>query len=93
MHSQKRWHVRCPVMITWFFEQFVVGRNCGGYRPMDERFAYLFNSSYEGAGPRHGRDKRSASTTPPGHARATYRNFFPLAARWAFAGVRLAKDA
>jgi dimethylhistidine N-methyltransferase len=33
----------------------------------------------------------SASITPPGHARLTYRNFFPPAARWAFAGVRLAR--
>jgi len=28
--------------------------------------------------------------TPPDHARSTYRNFFPHAARWALSGVRLA---
>jgi ergothioneine biosynthesis protein EgtB len=30
--------------------------------------------------------------TPPGHARTTYRNFFPASAQWPFTGVRLARD-
>ncbi|WP_343589204.1 ergothioneine biosynthesis protein EgtB [Paracidovorax wautersii] len=35
----------------------------------------------------------SSSATPVGHARLTYRNFFPATARWQFSGVRLARDA
>jgi ergothioneine biosynthesis protein EgtB len=34
----------------------------------------------------------SSVATPPGHARATYRNFFGPAARWAFSGIRIARD-
>ena len=33
-----------------------------------------------------------ASITPEGHARGTYRNFFPASARWPYAGLRLAHD-
>jgi ergothioneine biosynthesis protein EgtB len=32
------------------------------------------------------------SATPAGHARPTYRNFFPSSSRWAFSGARLARD-
>ena len=33
-----------------------------------------------------------AQITSPDHTRLTYRNFFPPASRWAYSGVRLAKD-
>jgi TIGR03440 family protein len=33
-----------------------------------------------------------ACITPAGHARTTYRNFYPPHSRWAFSGVRLAAD-
>ena len=34
----------------------------------------------------------SSIATAPGHARASYRNFFPAGARWQFTGIRLARQ-
>jgi hypothetical protein len=45
--SPIKWH---RAHTTWFFEQFVLRPHDPGYRPFDDRFAFLFNSYYVAAG-------------------------------------------
>jgi ergothioneine biosynthesis protein EgtB len=59
--SPAKWHL---AHTTWFFETFVLRDHAPGYRPFDERFAFLFNSYYEGEGPRHARPKRGMISRP-----------------------------
>jgi ergothioneine biosynthesis protein EgtB len=59
--SPTKWH---RAHVTWFFEQFVLMPYRDGYRPIDERYLYLFNSYYEGAGPRHTRSERGLLSRP-----------------------------
>ncbi|PMS15280.1 ergothioneine biosynthesis protein EgtB [Trinickia dabaoshanensis] len=59
--SPTKWHL---AHTTWFFETIVLAPHLPGYRPFDERYAYLFNSYYEALGPRHARPQRGLLTRP-----------------------------
>src|SRR6202023_3049439 len=59
--SPIKWH---RAHTTWFFEQFVLMPHAPFYRSYDPRFAFLFNSYYVSAGPRHARPKRGLVTRP-----------------------------
>ena len=59
--SPAKWHL---AHTTWFFETFVLRDHVPGYRPFDERWAFLFNSYYEAEGPRHDRPRRGMLSRP-----------------------------
>jgi ergothioneine biosynthesis protein EgtB len=59
--SPAKWH---RAHTTWFFEQFLLGEHCDGYKPFHPDYAYLFNSYYVSAGPRHARNARGLLTRP-----------------------------
>src|SRR3954453_17819400 len=68
--SPTKWH---RAHTTWFFETFLVQPNNIGYKVFDARFAFLFNSFYPAAGPRHARPKRGLITRPDAGEVAGYR--------------------
>ncbi len=59
--SPTKWHL---AHTSWFFETFVLRPHAVGYRPLDERYAYLFNSYYVQAGERHCRAQRGYISRP-----------------------------
>jgi ergothioneine biosynthesis protein EgtB len=59
--SPAKWHL---AHTTWFFETFVLRDHVRGYRAYNEAWAYLFNSYYEGEGPRHARARRGMLSRP-----------------------------
>jgi ergothioneine biosynthesis protein EgtB len=60
--SPAKWHL---AHTSWFYETFVLADPAlGDYRPFHPAFAYLFNSYYEAAGPRHPRPNRGLLTRP-----------------------------
>jgi ergothioneine biosynthesis protein EgtB len=68
--SPTKWH---RAHTTWFFEEFLLKPHARFYRPFDERFAYLFNSYYIAAGPRHARPERGLITRPNAAEVSAYR--------------------
>jgi ergothioneine biosynthesis protein EgtB len=59
--SPAKWHL---AHTTWFFETFVLRDRMPGYRPFDERWAFLFNSYYETEGERIARARRGMLSRP-----------------------------
>src|SRR5688500_1755910 len=59
--SPTKWHL---AHTSWFFETFVVTPHADGYRPIDEVYAFLFNSYYVNVGERHCRDQRGYISRP-----------------------------
>ncbi|SEL58549.1 ergothioneine biosynthesis protein EgtB [Roseateles sp. YR242] len=59
--SPAKWH---QAHTTWFFEAMLLRPHLPGYQPLDESYHYLFNSYYEGLGPRHPRPQRGLLTRP-----------------------------
>jgi ergothioneine biosynthesis protein EgtB len=68
--SPTKWH---RAHTTWFFEQFLLVPHLAGYRLFDPQFAYLFNSYYVAAGPRHARPRRGLLTRPDCERVAAFR--------------------
>jgi ergothioneine biosynthesis protein EgtB len=79
--SPAKWHL---AHTTWFFETFVLRDHTAGYAPFDDRYAYLFNSYYEGEGPRHARPKRGMLSRPSLDEIRAYRAYVDEALERAF---------
>src|SRR6202040_3498584 len=62
-----------PGPTTWVFEQFLLVGHCKGYKAFDPAYAYLFNSYYVSAGPRHARHQRGHLTRPGAEEITAYR--------------------
>jgi ergothioneine biosynthesis protein EgtB len=69
--SPTKWHL---AHTSWFFETFVLGPLDQHYRVFDPAFAYLFNSYYEAAGPRHPRPERGLLSRPTVDIIGAYRD-------------------
>jgi ergothioneine biosynthesis protein EgtB len=75
--SPTKWH---RGHTTWFFEEFILA-HVNGYEVFDPDFCYLFNSYYEGVGPRQPRARRGMITRPGVEQVRVYRGHVDAAMR------------
>ena len=59
--SPTKWHL---AHTSWFFETFLLTPHHRAYRPLDERYAYLFNSYYNSLGEQFNRADRGLLSRP-----------------------------
>jgi ergothioneine biosynthesis protein EgtB len=59
--SPTKWHV---AHTSWFFETFIIKRAHPDYTPINQEYAYLFNSYYNAVGQMHSRTKRGFISRP-----------------------------
>ncbi|RHW23313.1 ergothioneine biosynthesis protein EgtB [Nocardioides immobilis] len=68
--SPTKWH---RAHVTWFFETFVLADNEQGFAPFQDKYWFLFNSYYEGIGPRYSRPDRGLISRPGAQDVGVYR--------------------
>ncbi|MFW5816582.1 MAG: ergothioneine biosynthesis protein EgtB [Wenzhouxiangella sp.] len=68
--SPLKWH---RAHTTWFFETFLLKPHDPGYKPVNEHYAYLFNSYYNGIGRQFPRPQRGLMSRPDSDEVSSYR--------------------
>ncbi len=59
--SPPKWHL---AHVTWFFETFILKPKLAEYTTPNDKYAYLYNSYYNGAGPQFTRAERGLISRP-----------------------------
>ncbi len=70
--SPPKWHL---AHITWFWEEFVLSKHVAGYKRFHPRYAFLFNSYYDGVGDRVLRLDRGNMSRPTVEEILAYRKY------------------
>ncbi len=73
--SPTKWHL---AHTSWFFETFVLRKGKNNYKPLNENYAYLFNSYYIQAGERFYRPNRGLLSRPTVKEVFEYRKYIDV---------------